>query len=455
MKLTISEHDFIVNTLYKTIKAHCKGEETVILPNYKDYRNNTYIPDLYLGKGCKDLGIEPETAIEFKLFLRPDTVYVIGNMMERHRKQRENELHIKNIWIVYYYDTPYIENVKKKVREQVGNLYESIQIKKINEILKEDFWEDNNLELKETDWKAIREERMAKAQKLFREGRNTFFLGAGVSMSMGLPSWADLLKNILDKPHSNPDMKSIKSGDYDSINEACGYSSIITGRYATMGIADIEETIQKVLYKDVKNDSSPLLDAIQKAAPNLDSIITYNFDDLVETAFDKANIANMSIYGKNRCFGKELPIYHVHGMIPQTKAIASTAILSEQAYHALYREAYHWANVEQLHALERNTCFFIGLSMTDPSLRRLLDISQSEEIIGQKQIEKDEPHHFAFLSRTSFKHGCENCPDCIKNTEHFDIIERMMLDLGISIIWFEGFDELPQCIEEVCVIPNK
>lgn len=30
---TVSEHDFLVNSLYKTIEANCEGEEKIIIPN--------------------------------------------------------------------------------------------------------------------------------------------------------------------------------------------------------------------------------------------------------------------------------------------------------------------------------------------------------------------------------------------------------------------------------------
>lgn len=39
-------------------------------------------------------------------------------------------------------------------------------------------------------------------------------------------------------------------------------------------------------------------------------------------------------------------------MIPQeNQGIISTLILSEREYHEMYKEAYNWSNIEQLHAL--------------------------------------------------------------------------------------------------------
>lgn len=114
------------------------------------------------------------------------------------------------------------------------------------------------------------------------------------------------------------------------------------------------------------------------------------------------------------------------------ETVLANAILSENQYHKLYEEAFHWSNVEQLHALQRNTCYFIGFSMADPNLRRLLDIAKSDG------------RHFVFLRRKEFS-ICENQ----KNEENLRVHERLMNSLGLNVIWFEDFHELPKLLERI------
>ena len=159
--------------------------------------------------------------------------------------------------------------------------------------------------------------------------------------------------------------------------EECGDSNLIMGRYLQTAIslynnkAAFSELIQKYLYNE--NNTSPLLMNLARIVQHkkVNEVITYNFDDLLEQNLVKLNLTDSidftaiskdaEIKGHNT-----LPIYHVHGIIPKVGPV-DTVVFSEEEYHKRYSTAYHWSNVEQLHALTRTHCFFVGLSMTDPN----------------------------------------------------------------------------------------
>jgi SIR2-like domain len=77
-------------------------------------------------------------------------------------------------------------------------------------------------------------------------------------------------------------------------------------------------------------------------------------------------------------------IVPLDGQVPDGKLI-----FAEQEYHALSYSSIHWAQVEMLSALRCFTVVFVGLSMTDPNLRRFLDATA---IPGR-------PAHFLFRKR--------------------------------------------------------
>lgn len=157
--------------------------------------------------------------------------------------------------------------------------------------------------------------------------------------------------------------------------------------------------------------------------------------------FPNSSVKVTPIFEKSRIGKEYTPIYHVHGVIPASStgtSLKPDIVLTEDDYHKLYMHSYDWSNIEQLHALDRNTCFFIGLSMSDPNLRRLLDFSHAKQ-------EEDKPTHYGFLKRTRF--GDTECHD--KDIENWRILESMFSTLGVNIIWYENYADLPELIDRL------
>lgn len=145
----------------------------------------------------------------------------------------------------------------------------------------------------------------------------------------------------------------------------------------------------------------------------------------------------------------ELGIYHVHGFLPQAKEnyenlTKSLLVFSEEGYHKLMLEPYNWANISQLNYMINNTCLFIGLSMTDPNMRRLL------EIAAQKRIENDgDCQHYAIMRRFRMKESAE--VDSIKSFERVNetLQESFFKELGVNVIWIDEFSEIPVILKQI------
>ena len=143
----------------------------------------------------------------------------------------------------------------------------------------------------------------------------------------------------------------------------------------------------------------------------------------------------------------ELGIYHVHGFLPQkpdndASQEDTLLVFSEEGYHKLILESYNWANITQINFLMTHTCIFIGLSLTDPNLRRLL------EIAAQKNINNDsKPKHYAVLRRTTFK--AYQDIESVKSFEkvNLSLQELYYQELGLNIIWVDDFEEIPNILK--------
>jgi hypothetical protein len=256
---------------------------------------------------------------------------------------------------------------------------------------------------------------LIKLKHTIKNNKDSIFMGAGVSASAGVVTWDNLLEQLCVK-------KEINKIDSD-------IDSVIKGRY----IIDEYKKKGKIpdeFYYDMRGilyantHSSKLIESIANLINTcrIESIISYNYDDLVEQEVNKTNRC-YPVYAKTRPVeGNNFYIYHVHGFISKN-GIWSDIVLGEREYHKIYQESYNWGNVEQLHALCRSSCLFIGLSMTDPNLRRLIDIS-----IDGGEVE---PVHFAFLRRIEY---------------NIQLTEKILRGFGINCVWYDRYEDLPNLI---------
>ncbi len=148
-------------------------------------------------------------------------------------------------------------------------------------------------------------------------------------------------------------------------------------------------------------------------------------------------------------YSSELPIYHVHGYLPRDGSITPLheIVFSEDAYHSQFIDPFSWANLTQLIHFSQNICIFIGLSMTDPNLRRLLDVSmrknpnrKANHYIFKKRYSPDEVRE-RFSTLEIGGDDFENAADFMRIAEVLE--ETDANNLGMNVIWIDAYDEIP------------
>ena len=244
-------------------------------------------------------------------------------------------------------------------------------------------------------------------------GRLALILGAGISRDFGLMNWADLLQNLFINaisPTGRPTGQSTAIAQ--CFNDVFAPSPLIAARYLMNQVGsanddlelDFVRKVRETLYINLNSRAkSKTMDEIVRLSlavgknPNLHSIITYNFDDLVEKSLLETNtgVAFKSIYTPGVHPGlNELGIYHVHGYLPREGPLTpdNRIVFSERYYHEQYSQVYHWSNLVQINTFAHTNCFFIGSSLTDPNQRRLLDIAKG--IRGDNRV-----HHHVIKIR--------------------------------------------------------
>jgi hypothetical protein len=330
--------------------------------------------------------------------------------------------------------------------------------------------------------KANRNDIIKEIKKKFRDEKLVFVLGAGVSMTYGLPSWDTLLQKLMVTTlEKEKNASSILAKLFSKIFNP---SPLIAGRYLQKYFESndhsFEEAVRKILYEEIKMDTDSLLMSeivrfciAPGKSPNLNSIITYNFDDILEQSIKKISIdlPFKSIYGNGQDVETgELPIYHVHGYLPEKEKLSSANQITfgENIYHKQYIDMYSWNNIVQINKFRENNCLFIGTSLTDPNTRRLLDISNQQRtstkgthFIFKLKYKKEDVNRALELLLTNnqdlldekskaklqFNETVDNLVETIESFEENDLDS-----FGIKTIWVDTYSEIPEILKTIRTI---
>ena len=417
----------------------------------KRSQNSNYIYDIFLPEGLKNatrslggkyvsLDLKGPTGVEIKGRLLFDTISRYGDLYAELLNHNE-----VSSFLLIYIEGQVPSSVYRYINHKYKGRFHILSLEQFLGIQLPRNTRGSVISEATYDWRNDRDRTMEHAKVSIAENNFSLFLGAGVSMSANLPCWWNLLAGMINRCKQG----IFKEADLDQLTKVCCNSSIVMGRFIRMMMEsksneeEFYQCLHEALYNGVDSYSSPLITEIchliQFKRQQAQSIITYNFDDVMERALKSCGIGNYSIFGQSQP-QQLFPIYHVHGFVPfeNKENIKSLPVLSEEEYHRVYANSYNWSNVEQIHALSRTTCLFIGLSMTDPNLRRLLDIAN-------KDSEAD-PRHFVFLPCID-SFGKNKAAE-VKNNEAMRIQKEMFEELGLRVVWYKGHnDELPKFIK--------
>lgn len=303
-------------------------------------------------------------------------------------------------------------------------------------------------EMRDQSSKESRAAQVAKLREALRRGRLTLVCGAGASVEAGIPTWGDLLFRLLESMMEristdySLNLGSKAAGEFQHRN---GASSLILGKYLKNNLGnDFETEVRDALYVTKPVHSQLIESIVQLSRPQrdgrpLDSIITFNFDGLIEESLTANAIPNKPIFSEAiNHDSNEIPVYHVHGYLPRTGPIPpdTDLVFSEDAYHTQFIDPFSWSNLIQLNKLTQNTCLFVGISLTDPNMRRLLDVA------WRKNPDKTLTHYIV-RRLPKFSEG-----------DVLDEVSKLLEEqdanlLGLNVVWIDEFADLPNFLLEI------
>ena len=343
-------------------------------------------------------------------------------------------------------------------------------------------------------------------QEAYLKGRLTLYLGAGVSKPSGLPSWEELVQALY--------FSTLNDESY--IHELRPYPNylfalaewVLKQKNEPLDIIvrkikqwykgeEFMRMMSNTLYagfgpsidglpQDILDNNSTLkaiVNCCVKSVPKvkgISSIITYNYDNLVELGLENFPAAKdnfQKIYKRDQRFmADKIPIYHVHGYIPYQieEANYDDIIFSEDQYNRTFQDPFYWGNLVQVNHLTNYTGLMIGTSLADRNTRRIIDSVRNQPLHND---------NFILMQNPKFKPLDDPSPELDhirKKAEEYlskypsarlkmpqkepsqinDILDKIYRyeraefykgfeNFGLKLITFDTFDEIPEVLNQI------
>ena len=245
-----------------------------------------------------------------------------------------------------------------------------------------------------------------------RLGGVTLFLGAGVSVPYGVPTWPQLARRVWGScfpdrtggaPWEGPHATSLQSHpQFLSMLFELIFNEVGEDRFLSLMEQNLYRDVDLPSQREIRGSRSSLA-AIARAVCSeyrrgalrrIVQVITLNIDDLLTEL-----VMNLGPGNAADCISRPtrlpalgtgdqpIPVYHVHGVVPYPRSGATMrarlrATRRERAKHQMvFTDYQYWRSIGSplsyvnsvvTHAMFESRCVFIGLSMTDINILRWL-----------------------------------------------------------------------------------
>ncbi len=190
------------------------------------------------------------------------------------------------------------------------------------------------------------------------ENKIILFIGAGLSKSVGLPSWKEIVIETLKNP---------------SIDKGPSFITAINDEILTPleALDKIEGVAKKEIFATFEKLTSTNIDSpIHKKLTKISGkIVTTNYDCLIEQNCQLSALSPTSAYSLSKIDEKSEFVLKIHGSCNEI----DNAVIFTIDYEKLYGEQNGLAKFQLEKLISTHTCLFIGFSMADHYVSRLFD----------------------------------------------------------------------------------
>jgi hypothetical protein len=318
-------------------------------------------------------------------------------------------------------------------------------------------------------------------ESAYRDRGVVLVLGAGVSRGSGIPTWLELIERLAVRQYGERGRtlvgELLRSGHTlaaiaSILEDASGHRELFTDRIRDALYEDfpfykkgLDSDAREQLVEHV-HTRNPTLRAVAafctKPAsgaglyvpnPRVRAVVNFNLDAILR-AYLRARYHTGILRtierpsaGSSR---RRTHMYHMHGFLvfhregirDLQEEAPDARVFTEQEYFDFFNSPNALFNYTFLYLLREHPCVFIGMSMRDDNIRRMLHYSVSERRLsfereGRANVEENRTiRHYAILPSSA-------------SAEADELAARALLRLGVRPVWITHFAEIPAQLQTI------
>lgn len=272
--------------------------------------------------------------------------------------------------------------------------------------------------------KAIRERFLKEFSEALQNDAGAIFVGAGVSMGAGYPSWSKLLKEIGEELEVvSEDIHDLAALAQWSIQESGGATRV------------------RNVIKDNISVQHPIPESLEILSRlPVKHLWTTNYDRLVERAFDAIDRPLDVIMGAKDLSLRAKPgaarLYKMHGSVERLDDI----VISTDDYELYRTKRGPYLPLLEAH-LTSMSMLFIGLSFTDPNIRHVLSLIRAS-------FTEAPPEHFAIVKPPK-KDDYKTEDEFKARKAQHKLWTKDLKRYGLFAVEIDDYDEVPDLLREL------
>jgi hypothetical protein len=257
---------------------------------------------------------------------------------------------------------------------------------------------------------SVARDALVDVQEAQRDGRLGFLVGAGLSTAIGLPGWNTFNIALVEQSFErhSPGGAQARRELTQAYLDLCSGQSLAAVDFMRRRVGnDFHVVLQGALYdRPELRGYAPtevhhaLCKLTLEGDPPFPVVYTTNYDDLLELALGRvAGRQAQAVHVGRRLLSDGPRVVHLHGYFPyepaqsQRSKLARDVVLSDLDYSRLSNDHSAWTNRELLALLDARSVLIVGMSLTDPNVRRLF------AYLSDRRREDGPQHYVVLLER--------------------------------------------------------